>query len=153
MPGAHVHAWSAFWRRRNRAGTAEGGSCPHVERGGSIDAGHRRISNQVSPLPLQDERSASSQIGCHSGVDRNVDSSTSASINSLSLVSDHLSLNSRGASIRPSPRQEKGLAAYRDAVMFKIAYAYGLRFNELCHFQTVDFTREPTGSDPAAFTD
>lgn len=34
-------------------------------------------------------------------------------------------------------------AAYRDAVMMKIAYAYGLRFNELRHLQTVDFARNP----------
>jgi integrase/recombinase XerD len=35
------------------------------------------------------------------------------------------------------------LPAYRDAVMFKIAYSYGLRFNELRHLQTVDFARNP----------
>lgn len=34
-------------------------------------------------------------------------------------------------------------AAYRDAVMMKVAYAYGLRFNELRHLQTVDFARNP----------
>lgn len=34
-------------------------------------------------------------------------------------------------------------AAYRDAVMMKIAYAYGLRFNELRHLQLVDFARNP----------
>lgn len=33
--------------------------------------------------------------------------------------------------------------AYRDAVMMKVAYAYGLRFNELRHLQTVDFARNP----------
>lgn len=33
--------------------------------------------------------------------------------------------------------------AYRDATMFKVAYSYGLRFNELCHLQTVDFSRNP----------
>ena len=33
--------------------------------------------------------------------------------------------------------------AYRDAVMMKIAYGYGLRFNELRHLQTVDFARNP----------
>lgn len=35
------------------------------------------------------------------------------------------------------------LPAYRDAVMFKVAYSYGLRFNELRHLQTVDFGRNP----------
>ncbi|WP_245988786.1 hypothetical protein [Flexivirga caeni] len=34
-------------------------------------------------------------------------------------------------------------AAYRDAVMMKVAYAYGLRFNELRHLHTVDFARNP----------
>ncbi|WP_106847993.1 site-specific integrase [Blastococcus sp. Marseille-P5729] len=33
--------------------------------------------------------------------------------------------------------------AYRDAAMLKIAYSYGLRFNELRHLQTVDFARNP----------
>jgi integrase len=33
------------------------------------------------------------------------------------------------------------LPAYRDARMFKVAYSYGLRFNELRHLQTVDFSR------------
>src|SRR6478735_4358812 len=33
------------------------------------------------------------------------------------------------------------LPAYRDATMFKLAYSYGLRFNELRHLQTVDFSR------------
>ena len=32
------------------------------------------------------------------------------------------------------------LPAYRDATMFKVAYSYGLRFNELRHLQTVDFS-------------
>ena len=39
------------------------------------------------------------------------------------------------------------LAAYRDAVMFKLAYSYGLRCNELRHLQTVELspaTRAPT---------
>jgi integrase/recombinase XerD len=35
------------------------------------------------------------------------------------------------------------LPAYRDAAMFKLAYSYGLRFNELRHLQTVDFARNP----------
>jgi integrase/recombinase XerD len=44
------------------------------------------------------------------------------------------------ASIAASAR--KGwLPAYRDATMFKLAYSYGLRFNELRDLQTVDFTR------------
>jgi integrase len=34
-------------------------------------------------------------------------------------------------------------AAYRDAVMLKVAYSYGLRFNELRHLQTVDFATNP----------
>lgn len=33
------------------------------------------------------------------------------------------------------------LAAWRDAVAFKTAYAWGLRFNELRHLQLVDFSR------------
>lgn len=32
-------------------------------------------------------------------------------------------------------------AAYRDSVMLKLAYSYGLRLGELRHLQTVDFTR------------
>jgi integrase len=35
------------------------------------------------------------------------------------------------------------LPAYRDSVMFKLAYSYGLRLNELRHLQTVDFARNP----------
>jgi integrase/recombinase XerD len=35
------------------------------------------------------------------------------------------------------------LPAYRDATMFKVAYSYALRFNELRHLQTVDFARNP----------
>lgn len=34
-------------------------------------------------------------------------------------------------------------AAYRDATMMKLAYSYGLRFNELRHLQTVDFASNP----------
>ncbi|GAA4668863.1 hypothetical protein GCM10023197_25330 [Gordonia humi] len=34
-------------------------------------------------------------------------------------------------------------AAYRDATMMKLAYAYGLRFVEVSHLQTVDFARNP----------
>lgn len=34
-------------------------------------------------------------------------------------------------------------AAYRDAVMMKVAYGYGLRFNELRHLQTIDFAANP----------
>jgi integrase/recombinase XerD len=33
--------------------------------------------------------------------------------------------------------------AYRDATMLKVAYSYGLRFNELRHLQTVDFATNP----------
>jgi integrase/recombinase XerD len=39
------------------------------------------------------------------------------------------------------------LPAYRDSVMFKLAYSYGLRFNELRHLQTVDFARNPHGRE------
>jgi integrase/recombinase XerD len=42
-----------------------------------------------------------------------------------------------------SARKKGWLPAYRDAVMFKIAYSYALRFNELRHLQTVDFSRNP----------
>jgi integrase/recombinase XerD len=35
------------------------------------------------------------------------------------------------------------LPAYRGAVMFKLAYSYGLRFNEVRHLQTVGFSRNP----------
>lgn len=34
-------------------------------------------------------------------------------------------------------------AALRDSVMFKTAYAWGLRMNETSHIQTVDFSRNP----------
>ena len=39
------------------------------------------------------------------------------------------------------------MPAYRDAVMFKIAYSYGLRCNEVRHLQTVDFSRNPRGRE------
>tara|TARA_Y100000815_G_scaffold266845_2_gene285548 strand:+ start:2023 stop:3156 length:1134 start_codon:yes stop_codon:yes gene_type:complete len=42
-------------------------------------------------------------------------------------------------------------AAYRDAVMMKVAYGYGLRFNELRHLQTVDFARNPHAREFGAF--
>ena len=35
------------------------------------------------------------------------------------------------------------VAAYRDAVLFKAAYAWGLRANEVTHLQAVDFSRNP----------
>lgn len=35
------------------------------------------------------------------------------------------------------------LPAFRDAVVFKAAYAWGLRRNEVRHLQTVDFSRNP----------
>lgn len=34
-----------------------------------------------------------------------------------------------------------GLAAYRDAVAFKVMYGWGLRRRELCHLKVVDFSR------------
>ncbi|GAA4425029.1 hypothetical protein GCM10023169_22280 [Georgenia halophila] len=41
-------------------------------------------------------------------------------------------------------RGRKGwLAAYRDSVILKTAYAWGLRRNEVRHLQTVDFSRNP----------
>jgi integrase/recombinase XerD len=42
-------------------------------------------------------------------------------------------------------------AAYRDAVMLKVGYAYGLRFNELRHLQVVDFARNPHASEFGRF--
>jgi integrase/recombinase XerD len=45
---------------------------------------------------------------------------------------------------RPLRLGRKGhLAALRDAVLFKTAYAWGLRRNEVRHLQTVDFERNP----------
>lgn len=44
-------------------------------------------------------KSTSSQIGCHSGIDKAVDSYTSACINRVSIVLDYLSLNIK----QPSP--------------------------------------------------
>jgi integrase/recombinase XerD len=35
------------------------------------------------------------------------------------------------------------LPAYRDAVLFKVAYCWGLRRNEVRHLQTIDFSRNP----------
>jgi site-specific recombinase XerD len=35
------------------------------------------------------------------------------------------------------------LPAFRDSVMFKVAYGWGLRRNEVRHLQTVDFARNP----------
>jgi integrase/recombinase XerD len=35
--------------------------------------------------------------------------------------------------------------------MMKVAYAYGLRFNELRHLQTVDFARNPHAREFSAF--
>jgi integrase/recombinase XerD len=43
------------------------------------------------------------------------------------------------------------LPAYRDATMFKVAYSYGLRFNELRHLQTVDFSRNPRAREFGRF--
>lgn len=42
-------------------------------------------------------------------------------------------------------------AAYRDSVMMKVAYGYGLRFNELRHLQVVDFARNPHAREFGAF--
>jgi integrase len=46
-------------------------------------------------------------------------------------------------SLIANSRRKGWLPAYRDAVMFKLAYSYGLRFNELRHLQTVDVSRNP----------
>lgn len=46
--------------------------------------------------------------------------------------------------VRLSTANRKGwLPAYRDSVIFKTAYAWGLRRNEVRHLQTVDFARNP----------
>ncbi len=46
--------------------------------------------------------------------------------------------------VRITSAGRKGwLPAYRDAVLFKVAYAWGLRRNEARHVQTVDFARNP----------
>ncbi|WP_222266944.1 tyrosine-type recombinase/integrase [Modestobacter marinus] len=42
-----------------------------------------------------------------------------------------------------SARRKGWLPAYRDAVLFKVAYVWGLRRNEVRHVQTVDFSRNP----------
>ncbi len=42
-------------------------------------------------------------------------------------------------------------AAYRDAVMMKISYGYGLRLNEVRHLQTVDLARNPHAREFGAF--
>ena len=42
-------------------------------------------------------------------------------------------------------------AAYRDAVMMKVAYGNGLRFNEFRHLQTVDFARNPHAREFGSF--
>lgn len=45
---------------------------------------------------------------------------------------------------RAAASSKKGWhSAYRDSVMMKVAYSYGLRFNELRHLQTVDFAANP----------
>jgi integrase/recombinase XerD len=40
-------------------------------------------------------------------------------------------------------RRKGWRAAFRDAVLFKTAYAFGLRLNEVCQLETVDFGRNP----------
>lgn len=42
------------------------------------------------------------------------------------------------------------LPAWRDAVLFKTAYAWGLRRNEVRHLQTVDFSPNPRARESAA---
>lgn len=49
-------------------------------------------------------------------------------------------------------RRRKGwLAAYRDATVYKSAYAWGLRRNEVRHLQTVDFSRNPHAPEFARY--
>ncbi|WP_207890871.1 site-specific integrase [Rhodococcus sp. Eu-32] len=48
-------------------------------------------------------------------------------------------------------RRKGWLPAYRDAVMLKLAYSYGLRFNELRHIQTIDFARNPQAREFGRF--
>lgn len=43
------------------------------------------------------------------------------------------------------------LAAFRDAVLFKVAYGWGLRRNEVRHLQTVDFSRNPHAKEFGRF--
>lgn len=46
--------------------------------------------------------------------------------------------------VRISRHNRKGwLPAFRDSVVFKAAYAYGLRRNEVRHLETVDFSANP----------
>lgn len=40
-------------------------------------------------------------------------------------------------------RRKGWLPAFRDSVILKVAYAYGLRRNEVRHLQTVDFSKNP----------
>lgn len=40
-------------------------------------------------------------------------------------------------------RRKGWLPAFRDATLFKVAYAFGLRRNEVRHLQVVDFSRNP----------
>ncbi|HZE03336.1 MAG TPA: site-specific integrase [Pseudonocardiaceae bacterium] len=43
------------------------------------------------------------------------------------------------------------LPAFRDAVLFKVAYSWGLRRNEVRHLQTVDFSRNPHAAEFGRF--
>jgi len=53
---------------------------------------------------------------------------------------------------RPVRLGRKGhLAALRDATLFKTAYAWGLRRNEVRHLQTVDFDRNPHAGEFGRF--
>jgi site-specific recombinase XerD len=54
--------------------------------------------------------------------------------------------------LRISRSGRKGwLPAFRDAVVFKTAYAWGLRSNEVRHLQTVDFSRNPKAKEFGKF--
>lgn len=44
---------------------------------------------------------------------------------------------------RLAKKRKGAVAVYRDATVFKVLYAWGLRANELCHLDTTDFFRSP----------
>lgn len=56
-------------------------------------------------------------------------------------LQDFLDHADDGVALVAASARKGWLPAYRDATMFKVAYSYGLRFNELRHLQTVDFSR------------
>lgn len=66
----------------------------------------------------------------------------------LQLFLDHAD---EQVSVAASSGKKGWQAAFRDSVMFKVAYSYGLRFNELRHLQTVDFASNPHAKRFGAF--